>query len=76
LTATGGLLRAQATTIDPVHLERAKNQLTVSRTVGPCPGALVFITVKPPLTTASLLQEQSRSKSVAGIAKPALHRPF
>ena len=29
--ATGGLLRAQATTIDPVHLERAKNQLTVSR---------------------------------------------
>jgi predicted Zn-dependent peptidase len=31
ITATGGLLRAQATTIDPVHLERAKNQLTVSR---------------------------------------------
>ena len=31
VTATGGLLRAQATTIDPVHLERAKNQLTVSR---------------------------------------------
>ena len=31
MTATGGLLRAQATTIDPVHLERAKNQLTVSR---------------------------------------------
>ena len=29
--ATGGLLRAQATTIDPVHLERAKNQLTVAR---------------------------------------------
>jgi predicted Zn-dependent peptidase len=31
MTTTGGLLRAQATTIDPVHLERAKNQLTVSR---------------------------------------------
>jgi predicted Zn-dependent peptidase len=31
VTATGGLLRAQASTIDPVHLERAKNQLTVSR---------------------------------------------
>ncbi|NMM80864.1 peptidase M16 [Acidovorax sp. SRB_14] len=31
LTATGRLLRAQATCIDPVHLERAKNQLTVSR---------------------------------------------
>ncbi len=30
VTATGGLLRAQATAIDPVHLERAKNQLTVS----------------------------------------------
>ncbi|GAA6121630.1 pitrilysin family protein [Acidovorax sp. FG27] len=27
---TGQLLRAQATAIDPVHLERAKNQLTVS----------------------------------------------
>jgi predicted Zn-dependent peptidase len=31
MTATGGLLRAQAQAIDPVHLERAKNQLTVSR---------------------------------------------
>jgi predicted Zn-dependent peptidase len=31
VTATGGLLRAQAAAIDPVHLERAKNQLTVSR---------------------------------------------
>ena len=31
LTATGSLLRAQAAGIDPVHLERAKNQLTVSR---------------------------------------------
>ncbi|MDM0022841.1 M16 family metallopeptidase [Variovorax saccharolyticus] len=31
VTETGGLLRAQATAIDPVHLERAKNQLTVSR---------------------------------------------
>jgi len=31
VAATGELLRAQATTIDPVHLERAKNQLTVSR---------------------------------------------
>lgn len=31
VTATDGLLRAQATTIDPVHLERAKNQLIVSR---------------------------------------------
>jgi hypothetical protein len=29
--ATGELLRAQAATIDAVHLERAKNQLTVSR---------------------------------------------
>jgi predicted Zn-dependent peptidase len=29
--ATGGLLRAHAGEIDPVHLERAKNQLTVSR---------------------------------------------
>ncbi len=29
--ATGELLQAQATAIDPVHLERAKNQLTVSR---------------------------------------------
>jgi len=28
--ATGELLRAQAVSIDPVHLERAKNQLTVS----------------------------------------------
>jgi len=28
---TGQLLRAQATAIDPVHFERAKNQLTVSR---------------------------------------------
>ncbi|MGC4061386.1 MAG: pitrilysin family protein [Aquabacterium sp.] len=28
--ATGELLHAQAATIDPVHLERAKNQLTVS----------------------------------------------
>jgi predicted Zn-dependent peptidase len=31
VAATGALLRAQAATIDPVHLERAKNQLTVSR---------------------------------------------
>ncbi|MES2532006.1 MAG: pitrilysin family protein [Pseudomonadota bacterium] len=31
VTATGDLLRAQAAGIDPVHLERAKNQLTVSR---------------------------------------------
>ena len=31
VTATGELLRAQAARIDPVHLERAKNQLTVSR---------------------------------------------
>jgi len=31
VAATIGLLRAQAITIDPVHLERAKNQLTVSR---------------------------------------------
>jgi predicted Zn-dependent peptidase len=31
VTATGDLLRAQAMAIDPVHLERAKNQLTVSR---------------------------------------------
>ncbi|MDM0033710.1 pitrilysin family protein [Variovorax sp. J22P271] len=31
VAATGDLLRAQAATIDPVHLERAKNQLTVSR---------------------------------------------
>ncbi|WP_345537085.1 pitrilysin family protein [Variovorax defluvii] len=30
-TETGGLLRAQARSIDPVHLERARNQLTVSR---------------------------------------------
>lgn len=29
--ATGELLQAQAMAIDPVHLERAKNQLTVSR---------------------------------------------
>ena len=29
--ATGELLQAQAAAIDPVHLERAKNQLTVSR---------------------------------------------
>lgn len=32
--ATGGVLRAQAVTIHPVHLERAKNQLTVSRVRG------------------------------------------
>jgi len=31
VTAAGGLLRAQAKSIDPVHLERAKNQLTVAR---------------------------------------------
>ena len=31
VAATGELLRAQAVAIDPVHLERAKNQLTVSR---------------------------------------------
>ncbi len=31
VSATGSLLRAQAAAIDPVHLERAKNQLTVSR---------------------------------------------
>jgi predicted Zn-dependent peptidase len=31
VVATGDLLRAQAQAIDPVHLERAKNQLTVSR---------------------------------------------
>lgn len=31
MTATGGLLREQAGAIDPVHLERAKNQLVVSR---------------------------------------------
>ncbi len=31
ISATGRLLRAQAKSIDPVHLERAKNQLTVSR---------------------------------------------
>ena len=31
VTSTASLLRAQATTIDPVHLERAKNQLIVSR---------------------------------------------
>lgn len=31
VAATGDLLRAQAAAIDPVHLERARNQLTVSR---------------------------------------------
>lgn len=31
VAATGELLRAQALAIDPVHLERAKNQLTVAR---------------------------------------------
>ena len=31
MTATGALLRAHAGEIDPVHLERARNQLTVSR---------------------------------------------
>lgn len=31
VTETGGLLRAQAAAIDPVHLERAKNQLIVAR---------------------------------------------
>ena len=31
MTATGGLLREHALQIDPVHLERAKNQLAVSR---------------------------------------------
>ena len=31
MEATGRLLRAQASAIDPVHLERAKNQLTVAR---------------------------------------------
>ena len=31
VTATGGLLREHAKAIDPVHLERAKNQLAVSR---------------------------------------------
>jgi predicted Zn-dependent peptidase len=34
VAATGDLLRAQAAAIDPVHLERAKNQLTVSRVRG------------------------------------------
>ncbi|KQP19588.1 pitrilysin family protein [Pseudorhodoferax sp. Leaf267] len=34
VAATGELLRAQAMAIDPVHLERAKNQLTVSRVRG------------------------------------------
>lgn len=31
MTVTGGLLREQAERTDPVHLERAKNQLAVSR---------------------------------------------
>jgi predicted Zn-dependent peptidase len=31
MTATGALLREHANQIDPVHLERAKNQLTVAR---------------------------------------------
>ena len=31
VSATGELLRAQAAAVDPVHLERAKNQLTVSQ---------------------------------------------
>ncbi|WP_017762252.1 M16 family metallopeptidase [Pseudacidovorax intermedius] len=31
VAATGDLLRAHAAAIDPVHLERARNQLTVSR---------------------------------------------
>ncbi len=31
VTATRDLMRAQAAAIDPVHLERARNQLTVSR---------------------------------------------
>ncbi len=31
MTATGGLLRDHADKIDPVHLERARNQLAVSR---------------------------------------------
>jgi predicted Zn-dependent peptidase len=31
MTATGGLLREHAQRIDPVHLERARNQLAVSR---------------------------------------------
>lgn len=34
VTATSALLRAQAAGIDPVHLERAKNQLTVARVRG------------------------------------------
>jgi predicted Zn-dependent peptidase len=31
MNATGSLLRAHTGELDPVHLERAKNQLTVSR---------------------------------------------
>jgi predicted Zn-dependent peptidase len=31
MTVTGGLLREHANAVDPVQLERAKNQLTVSR---------------------------------------------
>jgi predicted Zn-dependent peptidase len=31
MEATAALLRAHAAAIDPVHLERAKNQLTVAR---------------------------------------------
>lgn len=84
VTATGGLLRAQATTIDPVHLERAKNQLTVSRVRA---GERTYATMEQaveelfasgtvtPMATAIAMIDDIRAEEVRAVFERMLANP-
>jgi len=82
--ATGELLQAQATTIDPIHLERAKNQLTVARVrASERPFATMERAVEDlfahgtvtPLTETIALIDDIRSEEVRSIFTQMLTQP-
>lgn len=85
MTETGRLLRAQAAAIDPMHLERAKNQLTVSRVrTAERPYALMEQTVEElfatggvtPLAQAIEMIEDISAEEVRAVFRRMLtHRP-
>ncbi len=84
LTATGDLLRAQAVGIDPVHLERAKNQLTVSRvrsaertytTMEQAVEELFASGVVTPMTEAIAMIDDIRSDEVRAVFERMLTHP-
>lgn len=84
MTATGGLLRAQATAIDPVHLERAKNQLMVARvraferpyaTMQQAVEELFASGTVASMPEATALIESIRAEDVRAVFERMLHNP-